>query len=109
MLFSSIEEAWVTPNYTKVEQFTSQLQSPLHTQLQSQCSYNCDELIKKILSCPSCYDALLKKLPPIYSRENQFLNNFYQKYFVDLNPRIKDKLVNFLLIIAVVLVVMLLQ
>lgn len=98
MLFSSIEEAWVTPKYT-IEQFSSK----------PECSFNCDELIKKILSCPSCYDALLKKLPPIYSKENQFLNNFYQKYFVDLNPRIKDKLVNFLLIIAVVLVVMLLQ
>jgi hypothetical protein len=103
MLFSSIEEAWVTPNNINIEQFKN------NTQTVQQCSSNCDELIKKILSCPSCYDKLLKRIPSAYSKEYQFFHHFYEKYFLNLSPRLKERLINFLMIIAVVLVVMIIQ
>lgn len=100
MLFSSIEDAWRTPK--TVENFTSS--SIIN------CDYDCDELIEKILACKECHQKLLGKLNiSNYSHEFEYLNFLYKKYIVNLNPKLKEKIINILLIIAVVLIIMIIQ
>jgi hypothetical protein len=99
MLFSSIEDAWRSPK--TLESFSNG---------NNNCNYDCDELIQRLLSCDSCYEKLLQKVNiPTYSKELEYLTTLYSKYIINLNPKMKEKIINILTIIAVVLVVMIMQ
>jgi len=103
MLFSSIDEAWHVPK--TMEKFSINNNNTYTSQQE------CDELIQKLLSCDGCYQKLLSRSGVVSTspKELEFINNIYQKYIVNLSPKLREKLYNLLTIIAVVLVVLILQ
>lgn len=94
MLFSTIDEAWHTP--VKVENFKTSI------------DYDCDALITKLLSCKECYNKLMNKVDNT-SNEYQLIQNIYKKYILSMPKKTREKLINFLTIIAVVLFIMIIQ
>jgi len=91
MMFSSIEEAWNQPKYTKpiIESFNSA----------SEC--DCDKIIEQLKSCPGCLSAVQKLL----GREH----NFFEKAILEFKKKSsKDKVVLFLLSLAFLIIVKLL-
>lgn len=97
MMYSSLDEAWSSPRFNTNKQIIESFDT-------TDC--NCDELIKKILSCPGCVEQFKNMINSNNNSNFSTIQKIYRKYLGQMTPEIKEKLITFLLALAFVILIL---
>lgn len=100
MMFSSLDEAWNQPNFPTI----IKNKRPIIESFDESSKSTCDELIKKIMDCPSCIDQL--KLTVVQNSPFSTVNKIYRKCLMYLTPQMKENIISILMVLAAIIFLM---